>query len=525
MTTLYRNARVLTPAQPDATAFAVDGGLIGWVGADGGRLDADAVVDLGGALVTPAFVDAHVHTTAAGLALAQLDLSDARSLGEVLDRVSDAARRRRGAVLLGTGWDETTWPEQRPPTAAELDRASWGSGVYLSRIDVHSAVVSSALLAASRAGTLDGYAGDGLVRLESHHAARSAAMRSLSPADVTTAQLAALHKAASLGIGCVHEMSGPEVASIDDLRSLLSLAEQADCIGVVGYWGALGDVETPRSLGLRGAGGDLFCDGAVGSHTAALHAPYADDQATCGALRYAPDQLAEHVVAAVEAGMQCGFHVIGDEAIDAALTGFESAAARIGLRRVVAGRHRLEHVELASDEAIGRMARLGLVASVQPAFDRLWGGTAGMYAARLGSRRAAAMNPLARFAAAGVPLCLSSDAPVTQLDPWGGVRAAVRHQTPGAGLSPKAAFAAATRGGWRAMGDDESGVLTPGAPATFAVWDAEPVEPTRADERISAWSTDPWWSLTGLPDLDETPVCLRTVVMGRTVFENSEVSR
>ena len=522
MTTLYQNARVLTPVAPEVTAFAVEGGAIVWTGtgAGAGRVDAAETVDLQGALVTPAFVDAHFHTTAAGLALGGLDLSAAGSLTEALDLVSAAARRRRGAVLLGTGWDETRWPEQRPPTERELDRASWGSGVYLARIDVHSAVASSALLAVSGAATLDGYAGDGLVRLAAHHAVRAAALRSLSSADVAAAQRLALSQAASLGIGCVHEMSGPEVAGLADLESLLAIAAEPDRIDVVGYWGAIGDVETPLRLGLRGAGGDLFCDGAVGSHTAALMTEYADAAGNRGALRYRADELADHVVAAVEAGLQCGFHVIGDGAIDAALSGFERAAATLGRARVVAGRHRLEHVELADDDAIARMARLGLVASVQPAFDRLWGGSDGMYAARLGSERAAAMNPFARFAAAGVPLCLSSDAPVTPLDPWGGVRAAVRHQTPGFGLSPKAAFAAATRGGHRAAGDDESGVLALGAPATFAVWDAEPVPPSTAQARISAWATDPWWTLTGLPDLAETPACLRTVVRGRTVFES-----
>lgn len=524
MTTLYRNARVLTAAA-DATAFVVDDGILAWVG-DGraAPAGADREVHLGGAFVTPAFVDAHVHATAAGLALGGLDLADTASLTAALDLVSAAARRRRGAVLIGSGWDETKWPEQRPPTAGELDRASWGSGVYLARIDVHSAVVSSALLATSRAATMDGYVGDGLVRLTAHHAARAAALRSLSRADVAAAQRLALTTAASLGIGCVHEMSGPEVAGLDDLQSLLALAAEPDCIEVVGYWGALGDIETPLRLGLRGAGGDLFCDGAVGSHTAALRSAYADDADTCGALRYSADELAAHVVAAVEAGLQCGFHVIGDGAIDTALTGFEKAAAALGPARIAAGRHRLEHVELADDAAIARMASLGLVASVQPAFDRLWGGADGMYVARLGAQRAAAMNPFARFAAAGVPLCLSSDAPVTPLDPWGAVRAAVRHQSAGFGLSPKAAFAAATRGGWRAAGDDESGVLAPGAPATFAVWDGEPVEPTTADERLSAWSTDPWWSLTGLPDLDTTPACLRTVVRGRSVFDRDKVS-
>lgn len=520
MTTLYRNARVLTPGQPDATAFAVDGESIVWLGAgDAAAVDAGVEVDLGGALVTPAFVDAHVHTTAAGLAMSGLDLTAARSLSEALDMVSDAARRRRGAVLLGTGWDETRWPEGRPPTAAELDRASWGSGVYLARVDVHSAVVSGALLAVSKAATRPGYEGDGLVRLESHHAAREAAFASLSPADISAAQRLALTRAASLGIGSVHEMSGPEVASVEDLESLLSIAAAGGTVGVVGYWGALRDVETPRRLGLRGAGGDLFCDGAVGSHTAALRAGYADEPANCGALRYSADEIGEHVVLSVEAGLQTGFHVIGDGAIEAALTGFEKAAAALGVARIVAGRHRLEHVELADDDAITRMARLGLVASVQPVFDALWGGESGMYVERLGQQRAAAMNPFARFAAAGVPLCLSSDAPVTPFDPWAGVRAAVRHRTAGFGLSPKAAFAAATRGGWRAAGDDDSGVLVPGAAATFAVWDCEPVEPTSADARISAWSTDPWWSLTGLPDLDSTPACLQTVVRGRTIYD------
>ncbi|MEO6712924.1 MAG: amidohydrolase [Mycobacteriales bacterium] len=520
MTTLYRNARVLAPANTQATAFAVDGDRIVWVGDGRGAFDGDVQVDLGGALVTPAFVDAHVHTTSAGLAIGGLDLTGAGSLTDALDLVSDAARRRRGALLLGSGWDETKWPERRPPTAAELDRASWGSGVYLSRVDVHSAVVSSALLAMSKAAGLPGYEGDGLVRLEAHHAVRAAALRSLSRADVAAAQQLALERAASLGIGCLHEMSGPEVAGADDLESLLAISAADGYIDVVGYWGSLGDVETPRRLGLRGAGGDLFCDGTVGSHTAALRSGYADEPDNRGALRYSADDISAHVILAVEAGMQTGFHVIGDGAIDTVLTGFEKATAALGHAAVMAGRHRLEHIELADDDAIARMARLGLVASVQPMFDALWGGEDGMYVTRLGADRAAAMNPLSRFAAAGVPLCLSSDAPVTPFDPWGGVRAAVRHQTPGFRLSPKAAFAAATRGGWRAMGDDETGVLAPGAAATFAVWDCEAVPPTRADERISAWSTDPWWSLTGLPDLDHTPPCLQTVVRGTTVYDS-----
>ncbi len=521
--TLYRGGHVVAAGRAGATALAVAGATIVWIGADDAtdQFTPEETVDLDGALVTPAFVDAHVHLTQTGLALSGLDLSRAPSLAAALDLVNAAARALRGGVLIGSGWDETRWPEQRPPTAAEIDRASWGSVVYLARVDAHSAVASSALLAMSKVDALAGNSGDGLVRLDAHHAVRHTALRSLSRSDTARAQRTALRHAASRGVACVHEMSGPEIAGLPDLECLLDVAAEPGGIEVVPYWAKLGDVETSLRLGLRGAGGDLFCDGSMGSHTAALHAPYADDPATSGSVRYDADQLAEHVVATVRAGLQCGFHVIGDAAIDVALDGFERAADSVGLPAIAAGRHRLEHVELASDAAIARMARLGLVASVQPVFDALWGGAGGMYDRRLGAERAATMNPLARFLAAGVPLCISSDSPVTSLDPWAAVWAPLRHRTPGLGLTAKAAFAASTRGGWRVAGRDAEGVLVVGAPATFAVWAATTAAETAlADERIGAWATDPDWVATALPQPGTSPQCRRTVLRGTVVYDS-----
>src|SRR3954451_7090796 len=141
--TLYRNGSVYSPADPYATAMLVDGGTVAWVGsehaassiADGSM----SAVALDGRLAAPGFVDSHVHVTEAGLALESLDLTNAASMAEVLDLVAAQAGREDGPVL-GYGWDETRWPENRPPTAAELDRASGGREVYLSRVDAHSAV-------------------------------------------------------------------------------------------------------------------------------------------------------------------------------------------------------------------------------------------------------------------------------------------------------------------------------------------------------------------------------------------------
>jgi predicted amidohydrolase YtcJ len=140
-----------------------------------------------------------------------------------------------------------------------------------------------------------------------------------------------------------------------------------------------------------------------------------------------------------------------------------------------------------------------------------------MYAQRLGWERARTMNPFAAMAAAGVALALGSDSPVTSLDPWGTVRAAVRHRTPGSGLSARAAFSAHTRGGWRAARRDAEGELVPGSPATFAVWEVphELVVQAPADA-VAGWSTDARSGVSGLPDLDAPdPVCRLTVVAGR----------
>jgi predicted amidohydrolase YtcJ len=104
-----------------------------------------------------------------------------------------------------------------------------------------------------------------------------------------------------------------------------------------------------------------------------------------------------------------------------------------------------------------------------------------------------------------VPLAFGSDAPVTELGPWAAVRAAVQPSDADAGISPTAALAAHTRGGWRAAGRDGEGVLFPGAPATFALWAADP----------------------GLPQLSPEaalPTCLATVRRGRTIFDRGVLS-
>ncbi|WP_113717925.1 amidohydrolase [Arthrobacter dokdonensis] len=536
--TMYRNGSVYSAADPFATAMLVDGDTVAWVGSEhaaSSLLDARMrLVDLDGTLVTPGFVDSHVHVTETGLALDSVDLSGARSVAQALDLVAAAAARGAG-ILLGHGWDDSAWAEQRPLTAAELDRATGGREVYLARVDVHSGVVSGALARRCGLARLSGWDGSGLVTGDAHAAVRDAT-RLLDDAARRHAQERALHYAAANGYVALAEMAAPHVGSPADLAALAALTAGDAPVAlpqVLPYWGqAVSSVEQARellaSLGtpVLGLAGDLNIDGSLGSHSALLREPYADLPAGApgnrGRAHLDVQQVTDHLAAVSELGVSGGFHIIGDGAMDIACEGLVKAAERVGLDKVRAAGHRFEHAEMVDAGAMDVLARHAVTVSVQPVFDALWGGGDGMYAGRLGARRAAALNPVATFYAAGVPVCFGSDAPVTPLNPWASVRAALNHHQPDQRISARAAFIGHTRAGWRAARGSNPmlGQLAPGAPASFAVWEIDQLMVQVADERVQSWSTDPRAGTPLLPALDteNDPRCLQTVHRGRELY-------
>ena len=508
---LFANGRFYSAADPRATAMLVRGGRIEWLGQTADAPSADERIDLDGALATPAFVDAHQHTTDTGLALDGLDLSAVRSPGQLLAAVAAfAATRPAGGVVHGHGWDESTWSDQTPPGAAELERAAAGRPVYLSQASVHSALVSASLLGAAEG--VAGFDASGWVREQAHHAVRAVALGSLTAEQRTAAQRTALGRAASMGIAAVHECGGPGTSSEADFLSVRALSAQG-LPQVFGYWGELGGADRARELGAAGAAGDLYADGALGSRTASLRSPYHDGDHGLGEAFVTAEQAGEHLLDCIRVGVQGGFHAIGDAAIDAVLDGFAIAAKAVGTDRVREGRHRVEHVELIDKPMIARMVEFGVIASVQPVFDVLWGGPDRMYAQRLGEQRALASNPIGAMHATGVALAFGSDSPVTALDPWAVVVAAAAPRNPAYRMTVRAAFAASSRGGWRAAGVDGVGVLAPGASATFAVWDT----PGGVEGGLPAL----------LPDIDGVvparPVCRRTVLHGDTILDRKSV--
>ena len=526
--TLLTNGYIHTPGDPGATAMLIEDGRISWIGHEGAALahkdGVDTEVDLHGALVTPAFVDGHCHVTATGIGLTGLDLSKCHGREELLAALQ-ARSWPSDLILFGHGWEETHWSDQQLPSLSELDAATGDVPVFLTRVDLHSSLVNSAMLArlpqevtaAGAAGHLDGHA---------HHMARGLIYDLIGPEQRELLVRRALHEWAAQGVALVTEMAGPEISSWQDARYLADL-DDPGLPELALYWGEIHGVARAQQLGAVGAGGDLFADGSIGSATASLCQPYAEgSQPGTGNAYLDTETVAAHVEACTRAGIQAGFHAIGDAAIEQVAAGLAAAADVLGVSAVRRARHRIEHLEMVSADLVPDLAHLGVTASMQPAFDELWGGTGELYEQRLGRQRAATMNPFAALAGAGVPLAFGSDSPVTAIDPWGGVAAAVHHHNPASGLAARAAFNAHTRGGWRAVGRDDAGVLAAGAPATLAIWDCEALAVQEADERVSRWSTDPRSGTPMLPLLTaqgSRPTCLATLRHGRTIYTDGRI--
>lgn len=342
--------------------------------------------------------------------------------------------------------------------------------VLLERRDCHSSVISGPLAAAVPGlAELDGYSSNGRVERDARQAVSEALGELIGPDQRLVAATASAAAMAAHGIAAFHEAAAPHIGPAYELELVRHAAARVGILPTL-YWGKRDAFDEARELGAAGLAGDLNCDGAIGSRTAALHADYDDQPGNHGHAFLTPEQIADHLQACTAAGLQGGFHCIGEAALENLASGLELLRERIGPEPIRAARHRFEHVEMPSDRLMRLMGDLGVAASMQPMFDDLWGGPDQMYADRLGERWRG-MNPVGRMHRYGVRMAFGSDTPVTQIGPWSAVRAAVCHQDASERVTPSVAFEAHTAGGWWAARIDDAGHLEPRRKAHLAVWD------------------------------------------------------
>jgi hypothetical protein len=490
-------------------ALAVRGGRVVYAGSDAGAAayagPRTRRTDLRGQLVTPGFNDAHIHFAAGGASLLAVDLRGTSSLAEIERRVAAAAARAQpGEWITGRGWDHTRLPasELGPggwPTNAILNRAAPRNPVLLGRVDGHTSWANDqALRIAGVTRATRAPAGGEIVRdprtgeatgilKESAEELVARAVPSPTPAQVRRGIRAALNLAARTGVTSVHsDVSRTDVEVYRDLRAKDSLT-----VRVYGWFPLTHEtVARLRREGVRAPTGDEwlrlgmvkgYTDGTLGSRTAAMLEPFADDHSTHGLPQYTAAQLDSLVQEADAAGLQVILHAIGDAANRQALDAFERAA-RVNPARP--RRHRIEHAQVLDARDIPRFRQLGVIASMQPTHatsDMRWA------EARIGRERAVEGAYVWRsLLDAGATVIFGTDFAVEPMAPVEGIYSAVTRQSreepgmPPGGWIPEQRLtraeairlytAASAFGEWE---EARKGTLRPGMLADFVVWDRD----------------------------------------------------
>ncbi|WP_147653933.1 amidohydrolase [Vulcaniibacterium gelatinicum] len=509
--TVLTAARIhtLDPARPRAQALAWDaqGRLLAVGGRDEvlARFPRARRLDFGSATVVPGLIDAHGHVGNLGLSRRQVDLVGARSKQEVIERLRAFARELPpGAWLQGRGWDQNDWPEKAFPTAADLDAAFPDRPVWLQRVDGHAGWANSAAMRAVRrelGGSWQPEGGQILrdaqgrptgIFVDAAMALVDAAVPPLDEATALRALELGMREAVAHGLTGVHDagVSRAElrryIALADAGRLPLRITAMADGDGEALEWLCREGLYAHPSGRLRMRTVKLYADGALGSRGAALLADYADDPGNRGLLLMSPQRLRDALAKARRCGVQAATHAIGDRGNREVLDAYVEV---LGADAAGDHRWRIEHAQVLAPEDLPRLARLGVIASMQPTHatsDMPWAED------RLGPARAVGAYAWRQLRDSGARLALGSDFPVESVDPRLGLYAAVTRadaqgQPPG-GWHPEEKLTAfeALRGftrdaAYAGFAEQEVGSLEPGKRADFVILGEDPlaVEPAR----------------------------------------------
>ena len=483
-----------------------DGRVAKLLGLGDARPKVDQRVDAGGRTLLPGLIDAHGHVMALGFGALQLDLTGTTSLADLQHRLAAYAAANPDAKwILGRGWNQESWSDKRFPTAADLDAVVSNRPVWLGRVDGHASVANSAALKAAGITEQTKAPAGGRIENGLFVDAATELVESKIPAPTADAYDAAFAKAQELMLSTGLTGAADMGTSPDDWAAM-NRAGQADRLNVriLSYAGGIpsmrainGGKPTNWLYGehLHRGGVKLYADGALGSRGAWLKAPYHDKPDTRGLSLISDAELKAQTSEAAANGHQLAIHAIGDAANAQVITAFESLGQTYKGDR----RWRIEHAQILDVADLPRLAKSGIIASMQPTHqtsDRT------MAEARLGPDRLGGAYAWQTLVRSGARLAFGSDFPVESPNPFPGLSAAVSRQDPNGqppgGWRPQErvsfeqALAGFTRGAaYAGFAEQKIGSLDPGKYADFILVDRDvsrvtPIELARTSV-IEAW--------------------------------------
>jgi predicted amidohydrolase YtcJ len=431
-------------ARPWAAGVAVSGDTIAAVGdsAEVARLSGKStqVISNGKAMVVPGFMDGHTHFIYGGFQLTQVDLRDADTPEEFVRRIrAYAAKARPGEWILGGNWDHERWRGTPLPDRSWIDSVTPNNPVFVDRLDGHMTLANSAVLKLAHIDrSTKEVSGGTIVRRpdgEPTGVVKDAAQNLVyavqptpSPQQSDAAIDRAMKWAASHGVTAVADVSVPwfEVAALRRAHAAGRMITRVSVFVPLQDWHLMADTVRARGAGdewLRVAGVKGYVDGSLGSTTALFYEPYNDAPETSGLMVTPEDSLRAWIGAADSAGLQVAVHAIGERANGMLLDIYDSIAKAHGPRD---RRFRIEHAQHLRRQDIGRFARTGVIASMQPYHaidDGRWAEK------RIGPDRIKTTYAFRSLLDSGAHLAFGSDWTVAPLDPILGIYAAVTRRT------------------------------------------------------------------------------------------------
>lgn len=438
------NARVWTgdASRPWADAILVRDERIDAVGSSAEvkkRAGASVrTIDAKGMMVTPGFIDAHVHFFTGGFALASVQLRDAKTKAAFISRIKAfAATVPRGTWILNGDWDHTRWGGELPERSW-IDSVTPNNPVWINRLDGHMNLANGLALDAARVtrDTKD-VAGGTIVRDATGAPTgvlKDNAMDLVNGAvpepslDMKLRALdAAMSYVAERGVTSVHNMgTWDDLVVLRNAHARSALRTRVNANVPLSTWTRLRDEVQAHGRGdswLRIGGLKGFVDGSLGSHTAAMLAPFSDAPRDSGFFVNTEKDLYAWTEGADKAGLQVIVHAIGDRAIRTQLDIFERVAKEHGVRD---RRFRIEHAQHVAPADIPRFGTLGIIPSMQPYHaidDGRWADKV------IGAERAKGTYAFKSLLAAGAKLAFGSDWFVAPPTPLEGIYAAVTRRT------------------------------------------------------------------------------------------------
>ena len=425
-------------------ALAVQGDTITAVGDSGdiARLAGPRtrVLHAGSGMVVPGFMDGHTHFIYGGFQLTSVELRDAASPREFVARIKAfAATLRPGEWITGGNWDHERWPGTPLPERSWIDSVTPKNPVFVSRLDGHMALANSAALRLARVtrvtrdipgGTIvrDARGEPTGVLKDEAQAPVFAAIPTPSESQSDSAISRALAWAASKGVTGVSDVSVPwfEVAALKRAHARGALTTRVSVYVPLAEWRRMADTVRAQGVGdawLRVAGVKGYVDGSLGSTTALFYQPYDDAPQTSGLMVTPEDSLRAWIGGADSAGLQVVVHAIGERANGLLLDIYDGVAKA---HRPRDRRFHIEHAQHLRRQDIGRLARSGVIASMQPYHaidDGRWAQK------RIGPERIKTTYAFRSLLDAKAHLAFGSDWTVAPLDPILGIYAAVNRRT------------------------------------------------------------------------------------------------